>query len=81
MTVNQLRYLVAKIWEQIPTEIKNNDSLVGFKKEIKKMETRKLHLQNLQNLYIQLRFYLAFYFRINVRIFFFFLHFINFHFI
>ena len=79
MTVKQLRYLVAKIWEQIPTEIKNNDSLVGFKKEIKKMETRKLHLQNLQNLYIQLRFYLAFYFRINVRLFCFcfFFHFIN----
>ena len=25
-----------KIWEQIPMEIKNKDSLVGFKKEIKK---------------------------------------------
>ena len=25
-----------RIWEQIPTEIKNKDSLVGFKKEIKK---------------------------------------------
>ena len=29
-------YLGPKIWEQIPTEIKNKDSLVGFKKEIKK---------------------------------------------
>ena len=29
-------YLGPKIWEQIPTEIKNKDSLHGFKKEIKK---------------------------------------------
>ena len=29
-------YLGPKIWEQIATEIKNKDSLVGFKKEIKK---------------------------------------------
>ena len=29
-------YLGLKIWEQIPTEIKNKDSPVGFKKEIKK---------------------------------------------
>ena len=29
-------YLCPKIWEHIPTEIKNKDSLVGFKKEIKK---------------------------------------------
>ena len=35
MSVNQLR-LGPKIWEQIPTEIKNKDSLVGFKKEIRK---------------------------------------------
>ena len=32
-------YLGPKIWEQIPAEIKNKDSLDGFKKEIKKMET------------------------------------------
>ena len=29
-------YLGPKIWEQIPAEIKNKDSLDGFKKEIKK---------------------------------------------
>ena len=29
-------YLGSKIWEQIPAEIKNKDSLNGFKKEIKK---------------------------------------------
>ena len=29
-------YLRPKIWEQIPTEIKNKDSLDGFKQEIKK---------------------------------------------
>ena len=29
-------YLGSKIWEQIPAEIKNKDSLDGFKKEIKK---------------------------------------------
>ena len=32
-------YLGPKIWEQIPAEIKNKDSLDGFKKEIKKIET------------------------------------------
>ena len=32
-------YLGPKIWEQIHAEIKNKDSLDGFKKEIKKMET------------------------------------------
>ena len=29
-------YLGPKIWEQIPNAIKNKDSLIGFKKEIKK---------------------------------------------
>ena len=29
-------YLGLKIWEQIPTEIKNKDSFVRFKKEIRK---------------------------------------------
>ena len=29
-------YLGLKIWEEIPTEIKNKDFLIGFKKEIKK---------------------------------------------
>ena len=29
-------YLRSKIWEQIPFEIKNINSLVGFKKEIRK---------------------------------------------
>ena len=29
-------YLSPKIWEEIRTEIKNKESLVGFKKEIKK---------------------------------------------
>ena len=29
-------YLGPKIWEQIPAEVKNKDSLDGFKKEIKK---------------------------------------------
>ena len=29
-------YLGPKIWEQIPIEIKNKDSLISFKKEIKK---------------------------------------------
>ena len=29
-------YLGSKIWEEIPTDIKNKDSLIGFKKEIKK---------------------------------------------
>ena len=29
-------YLTPKIWEQIPAEIKNKDSLDGFKKEIEK---------------------------------------------
>ena len=29
-------YWSPKIWEQIPTETKNKDSPVGFKKEIKK---------------------------------------------
>ena len=32
-------YLLPKIWQQIPTEIKNKDSLVGFKKQIKKWKT------------------------------------------
>ena len=32
-------YLGPKIWEQIPTEIKNKDSLVGFKKEIRKRKS------------------------------------------
>ena len=29
-------YLGPKSWEEIPTDIKNKDSLIGFKKEIKK---------------------------------------------
>ena len=29
-------YLGHKVWDQIPTDIKNKDSLVGFKKEIRK---------------------------------------------
>ena len=29
-------YLESKIWEEIPTDIKNKDSLIAFKKEIKK---------------------------------------------
>ena len=29
-------YLGPKIWEEIPTDIKNKDSLIGFKNEIKK---------------------------------------------
>ena len=29
-------YLGRKIWEEIPTDAKNKDSLIGFKKEIKK---------------------------------------------
>ena len=29
-------YLGPKIWEETPTDIKNKDSLIGFKKEIKK---------------------------------------------
>ena len=29
-------YLGSKIWEEIPTDIKNKDSLIEFKKEIKK---------------------------------------------
>ena len=29
-------YLGPKIWEQIPSEIKNKESLDGFKREIKK---------------------------------------------
>ena len=33
-------YLGPKIWEQIPFEIKNINSLVGFKKEIKKENLR-----------------------------------------
>ena len=32
-------YLGAKIWEEIPTDIKNKDSLIGFKKEIKKWKS------------------------------------------
>ena len=32
-------YLGPKIWEQIPAEIKNKDSLDGFKKEFKKWKT------------------------------------------
>ena len=32
-------YLGPKIWEQIPTEIKNKGSLVGFKKEIRNENT------------------------------------------
>ena len=32
-------YLGPKIWEQMPAEIKNTDSLAGFEKEILKMET------------------------------------------
>ena len=32
-------YLRQKIWEQILAEIKNKESLDGFKREIKKMET------------------------------------------
>ena len=33
-------YLGPKIWEQIPAEIKNKESLDGSKRKIKKMETR-----------------------------------------
>ena len=33
---NRIESITEKIWEQIPSEIKNNDSLDGFKKEIKK---------------------------------------------
>ena len=32
-------HLGPKLWEQIPTEIKNKDSLVWFKKEIKKWKS------------------------------------------
>ena len=35
-------YLGAKIWEEMPTEIKNKDSLIS-----QKVETLKLPLQNL----------------------------------
>ena len=61
-------YLGPKIWEQIPTEIKNKDSLVGYKKEIKEMETLTLSLLNQQNFYSQFTLYLAFYFKINIQI-------------
>ena len=32
-------YLESKTWEEIPTDIKKKDSLIGFKKEIKKWKT------------------------------------------
>ena len=34
--IESASYLGPKIWEQIPAEIKNKDSLDGYKKEIKK---------------------------------------------
>ena len=36
ITTESAFYLGTKIWEKIPAEIKNKDSLEGFKKEIKK---------------------------------------------
>ena len=36
MVVNQLRIWVPEFGNKVPTEIKNKDSLVGFKKEIRK---------------------------------------------
>ena len=38
-------YLEPKIWKQIPPEIKNKDSLDGFKKEIKKGNLLRVHLE------------------------------------
>ena len=38
-------YLGPKIWKQIPPEIKNKDSLDGFKKEIKKGNLLRVHLE------------------------------------
>ena len=34
--INSLRYLAPKIWEQIPEDIKNCNSLIQFKRKIKK---------------------------------------------
>ena len=36
-------YLVPKIWEQIPSEIRNKKSLEGFKQEIKKWKPTNCH--------------------------------------
>ena len=38
-------YLGPKIWEKIPAEIKNKDSLDGFKKEIKKWKPTECPLE------------------------------------
>ena len=40
-------YLRPKISEETPTDIKNKDSLIGFKKRNQKVEILKLPLQNL----------------------------------
>ena len=41
-------YLGPKLWELIPTVIRQIDTLSGFKKAIKKMETYRLPMQDLQ---------------------------------
>ena len=41
-------YLGPKLWELIPTVIQQIDTLSGFKKAIKKMETYRLPMQDLQ---------------------------------
>ena len=50
-------YLGSKIWEQIPTDIKNKDSLIGFKKEIKKWKPLNCPCRICKT---QLRFYLVY---------------------
>ena len=39
-------YLGRNIWEQVPAEIKNKDSLDGFKKEIKKWKPTECPCRN-----------------------------------
>ena len=45
-------YLGPKIWEQIPAEVKNKESLDGFKREIKKWKPLNVYVEFVGHLYL-----------------------------
>ena len=55
-------YLGCKIWEEIPTDIKNKDSVIGFKKEIKKWKPLNCSCRICKTFIPSLRFYLVYHF-------------------
>ena len=62
-------YLRPEIWENIRTEIKNKDFLVGFKKEIRKWKSLNCPCRIWKTFIANLWFYLtSFYSRMNIRI-------------